>query len=259
MRLEQAIASDQNPWLAWVAPMAEAVKAARQSSPEDSSFKQAERAASEWISASLDYYRDVRDAASEAQFFQTFGVLFPALLPGATKKHPHAQSKPLAPREQAVVLEALSALENGGYPQALARAACLLARDGEPLPLARFQLKAQLAREYADLLPQLAPEKWHLIRGREEIICHYERDRAVETLPTLLASDEDRRRFLTVIERLLADPRVFAARATPAQRAMLRRIRDVLPLQAVESRPAAAPRAKAKAKAGARTRRQPQA
>jgi hypothetical protein len=66
--------------------MAAAVKAARQPAPADSPLKAAERAGSEFISASLDYYRDVRDALSEAQFFATFGILFPALHPGGRKR-----------------------------------------------------------------------------------------------------------------------------------------------------------------------------
>jgi pimeloyl-ACP methyl ester carboxylesterase len=233
MRLEQQIASDQNPWLAWVAPLAEAVRGARQAAAEDSPFKQAERAHSELIAASLDYGRDVRDALSEAQFFHTFGVLFPALHPGrADAAAARASAKPADESESPVVRAALAAIEQGGYADALARVACLLSRKGEPLPLARFELKTELAREYADLLPPLTPEQWHVIRGRQEVICRHEPQQALQSLPGLLASAAERRRFLAVIDRLLADPRVQAGRATSAQRAMARRIRDLLSVPA---------------------------
>ncbi len=238
MRLEQSVPSDRNPWFAWVAPMAEAVRAMRQPAPDDSPFKQAERVASTWISASLDYYRDIRDAASEAMFFQTFGVMFPALHPGLRKRAANGPAEPLPPREQPVVREALAAIEQGGYADALARAACLLARRGEPLPLARVELKTQLAREYADLLPPLSAGQWHAIRGRQEIICRYEPARAVETLPLLLGDGDDRARFVTLLDRLLADPRVSAIRPTPAQEEVYQRIRTVLP----PARPARQPR-----------------
>ncbi len=229
MRLEQSLASDQNPWLAWVAPVAEAVRSARQAAPEDSPFKAAERAGSEWISASLDLYRDLRDASSEAQFFTTFGVMFPLLHPGREKPERLEAAAPAAPRQQPVVREALAAMEQGGYAEALARAACLLSRKGEPLPLARFELKAELEREYRDMLPALPAKQWKDIRGRQEIICRYERDLAVQTLPALLASGDDRQRFLTLLESLLADPRVSDGRSTAAQRDMLKRIREALP------------------------------
>lgn len=39
MRVEQWAASDQSPWLAWVGPVAEAVKAQRKTAPVDSPFK----------------------------------------------------------------------------------------------------------------------------------------------------------------------------------------------------------------------------
>ena len=113
-----------------------------------------------------------------------------------------------------------------------------MARKGEPLPLARIELKTQLVREYADLLPPLSAEQWHLIRGRQEIICRHERDRAVQTLPKLLASAEDRTRFLTVLDQLLADPRISTARTTAAQRAMHARL-ELLPAVAARTKPLA--------------------
>jgi pimeloyl-ACP methyl ester carboxylesterase len=228
MRLEQAAASDRNPFLAWIAPMAEAVKSARQPVAADSPFKQAERATSELISASLDYYRDVRDALSEAQFFQTFGVLFPALHPGLERRDAATALVPIAGRASPVAREALAEIEEGGYAEALARAACLLARKGEPFPLARVELKAQMVREYGDLLPALPADEWHLIRGRQEIICRYEPDQALASLPKLLASGEDRERFLTVLDRLLADPRIPTERVSAKQRAMAKRIHMLL-------------------------------
>ena len=237
MRLEQGVPSDRNPWFAWVAPMAEMVRGVRQPAPEDSPFKQAERAASTWISASLDYYRDIRDAASEALFFQTFGILFPALHPGMQKRAAKVADETVPPREQAVVQQALAAIEQGGYADALARAACLLARKGEPLPLARVELKSQLAREYADLLPPLTAQQWHTIRGRQELICRYEPEQALATLPKLLKSADDRERFVTLLDRLLADARVTAVRATPAQEAAYERIREALPSGATRQPP----------------------
>ena len=228
VRVEQWAASDRNPWLAWVGPVAEAVKAARQPAPADSVFKQAEGFGSELISASLDYYRDVRDAISEAQFFMTFGVMFPALQGERSGQAQNGAAAPVAARELPVVREALAAIDQGGYAEALARTACLLAKKGEPIPLSRVELKAELSHEYAEWLPPLPLDQWHRIRGRQEIICRYEPERAVQSLPRLLAAPGERERFLNVLDRLLADPRMPTAKASAAQRAMLARIREVL-------------------------------
>ena len=257
MRLEQQVASDRNPWLAWVAPMADAVRAARRPVADDSPFKQAERANSELIAASLDCWRDVRDALSEAQFFHTFGVLFPTLHPGADRPGAGADAvrshaTPPDERDDPVVRDALAAVDEGGYADALARAACLLARKGEPLPLARLELKAELVREYAALFPPLAADEWRAIRGRQQIICRHAPEQALASLPRLLAAAGDRRRFAAVLDALLADPRIQAARATPAQRAMVQRIRALLPAPAAPRpsgagrKKAASPRAKAR-------------
>jgi pimeloyl-ACP methyl ester carboxylesterase len=247
MRLEQSIASDQNPWLAWVAPLADAVRAARQPAADDSPFKRAERASSELIAASLDYWRDVRDALSEAQFFHTFGILFPALHAGRSRAPEREAAKPVAERDLPVVRAALAAIDQGGYADALARAACLLARKGEPVPLARVELKAELSREYAELFPPLAADQWRQIRGRQEIICRHEPEQAVLALPKLLPSDDERQRFLQVLDTLLADPRIQTARATPTQRKMVQRIRELLPVAAAPR--LGAPRKKAAARA----------
>jgi pimeloyl-ACP methyl ester carboxylesterase len=229
MRLEQGAASDRNPFLAWVGPAAEAVKSTRRPVAADSPLKQLERAGSEMISASLDYYRDVRDAISEAQFFQTFGVMFPAFHPGFFRATAAAAGEPAVEgRDLPVVREALAAIEEGGYAEALARAACLLARKGEPFPLARIELKAKMAEEYRDLLPELASDQWHRIRGRQEIICRYEPEVALAALPKLLASATEREQFLTVVDKLMADPRIPRDRVSTTQRTMARRIHGLL-------------------------------
>ena len=81
-----------------------------------------------------------------------------------------------------------------------------------------------MARDYSDLLPALESDEWHRIRGRQEIICRYEPEQALETLPALLASAEDRDRFLMVLDRLLTDPRIPADRVSAKQRSMAERI-----------------------------------
>ena len=53
-------------------------------------------------------------------------------------------------------------------------------------------------------------------------------ERAVETLPALLAKREDRERLLTLLSRVLADRRVQRIDPSPKQTAMLARIRGVL-------------------------------
>ena len=106
--------------------------------------------------------------------------------------------------------------------------ASLLARRGEPLPLARIALKMELVEEYGDLLPKLAPDEWRRIRGEQDIIVRYEPARALAALPVLLGDPADRERLITLAKRLLADERVQRSGATPQQLAMLETIVETL-------------------------------
>jgi hypothetical protein len=152
------------------------------------------------------------------------------------------------PRSLPFVQAALASLRQGGYNEAVARTAFLLAPKGEPLPLSRIETVKQLVDEYADYLPHLPPADWRRIRGEQELIATFEPQQAIQTLPDLLASPEDRNRLLTLLDKLLADRRVLRIPPTPAQEEALRAIRSVLgATTALESQPpkARAPRVRA--------------
>ena len=226
LRFQRWAISDLNPWLWWLGPLAQTVKAQRQAVGPDDPARKAEKMASELTSASLDYYRALRDAVSEAAFFQIYGNLFSLYL--ADKREGDQQTRAADPRELPFVKEALASIDEGGYTEALARVAFLLARKGEPLPLSRIQLKQELISDYRDLLPAVSPDEARRIRGEQEIIVRYEPERAVETLPALLGERVDRDRLFTLLDRLLADKRVQHVEPSADQMAMLERIRGVL-------------------------------
>ena len=132
--------------------------------------------------------RALRDAVAEATFFEIYGNLAAFYL----RDQPSAEAKalPADPRELSFVKEALASIDKGGYAEALARVAFLMAHKDEPLPLSRLQLAHDLLDEYRDLLPDLPLDEVRRIGGEQEIIARYEPDKAVETLPVLLARRE---------------------------------------------------------------------
>ena len=229
--------SDLNPWLTWLGPAAAAVKTQRASLAADHPLRKLEKRGAELLSASLDYYRDVRDAASEAAFFQVYGNLFSLYVADKHEAEARSGVGVTDRRELPYVKEALASVAEGGYPAALARCAYLLQRKGEPLPLARLELKQELMADYRDFMPQMAPDERRRIRGEQEIIVNYEPERAVETLPDLLADPTDRARLVDFLARLVADERVQRQGATPEQAAMLARIRKVLGMPASGTAP----------------------
>ncbi|HVO05938.1 MAG TPA: DUF3141 domain-containing protein [Burkholderiaceae bacterium] len=237
LRMQNWAISSLNPWLGWLAPAAEAVRANRQPLDDDDSLRKNEKFASELVSASLDHYRALRDAATEAGFFNLYANLF-ALY---NKEHDDRRGQGVAVvadrRELPEVQAALAAISEGGYTEALARAAVLLTRTDEPLPLSRLEMRQELVSDYADYLPEIALHDWRRIRGTQEIVVHHEPEQALATLPDLLAEPNARARLLGLIDKLMGDRRILGRAPTAAQLAMVARIRSVLGQKAPRKRP----------------------
>jgi pimeloyl-ACP methyl ester carboxylesterase len=228
LRVQRWAISDLNPWMAWLAPAAEAVRGHRKALGHDDPMRKAEGAMSEVVSASLDYYRALRDAASEAAFFSTYGNMPSLYLADKGEGDEHIAPVMTAARELPYVKHVLESIREGGYTEAFARVAVLLSRKDDSLPLSRVVMRQELATDYADLLPALPLDQWRRIRGEQEIIAQYEPDEAINALPELLADGGDRARLFTLFDRLLADERVQRSNPTADQMAMLARIRAVL-------------------------------
>ncbi len=107
---------------------------------------------------------------SEAAFFSIYGNVFSLYVADKQAARPERVAEP---RELPFVQEALRSIGEGGYPEALARVACLLARKGEPLLLSRLSAKQEVLADYKDLLPDMPPDQWRRVRGEQEIIVRY--------------------------------------------------------------------------------------
>jgi hypothetical protein len=217
-----------NPFLGWLGPLAQTVRAQRQALPADDPMRKLEKLNAELFSASLDFYRAVRDARSEAAFFSIYANMFGVYMEEQSDADAARDGVASAERQQALVKGALARISQGGYTEAFARIAYLLARrKGEPLPLSRVTMRQELAKEYAGLVPDIAIDQWRRIRGEQEIIVEHEPERAITTLPDLLDLEE-RERLLTLIERVVTDKRVLAEKPTAEQMEMVERVRNVL-------------------------------
>ena len=227
-----------NPWLAWLGARGGVDQGGATGPPwTRGRLRDAEKAGSELVSASLDYYRAMRDASTEAAFFAIYGNMAAKDRAEATDAQPAAADRRIGPARVAVRARKRStSISEGGYVEAFARMAFLLMRHGEPMPLSRLELQQELAPDYAEFLPGMPPDEWRRIRGEQEIIARYEPEQALATLPKLLADRIERKRLLTLLDRLVADERVQRGQPTDEQRAMLERIRTVLPARPHASR-----------------------
>jgi pimeloyl-ACP methyl ester carboxylesterase len=230
LRWQRWAMSDLNPWTWWLAPAAQAAKAQRRPLAADHPGRKAEAMVSDLTSAALDGYKALRDAAAEAAFFQVYGQLCAHGV--GNRRTGTAETRPTDPREQPFIKDALARIADGGYPEAVARVAFLMAHEDVPLPLSRLQLAHDLLEDYRELLPDLNHVELRRVGGEQEVIARYERDRAIDTLPALLSKQQDRQRLVTLLERVLADERVHAIQPTAEQAATLARISGVLGLTA---------------------------
>jgi pimeloyl-ACP methyl ester carboxylesterase len=228
LRVQHWAVSRLNPWLAWLQPAAEQVRAHRQPEGDGHPLRRLEHAGSELLSAGLDYYRAMRDAVTEASFFGVYANMFSMYLADKHAAEDRKLKQVAEPRELPFVKDALASIAQGGYTEAFARVAFLVSRRGQPLPLALLQARDELARDYADYVPTLPPDQFRRVRGEQEIIARYEPEQALLTLPALLAERADRDRFLTLLDKLMADQRVQSVQPSPEQVAMVERIRSVL-------------------------------
>jgi pimeloyl-ACP methyl ester carboxylesterase len=244
LRFQNWAMSFVNPCLSWLDPAAQAVKANRRPVHESNPILEMEKAGSDMISASLDLYRDIRDAVSEATFFSIYANMFSLLLADKQKEDKRRVEAVVDPHELPSVMSALASIKEGGYAEAFARIDGLLAPKGETLSMSQLVLRKELAESYAELLPRQPLEQWRRIRGEQEIITRYEPELALDTLPDLLSSRAERERMLTLLDKLMSDSRIQKAKPSPEQLAMYNRIHKILsdggkPAPAREHRPAA--------------------
>ncbi|HEY2976568.1 MAG TPA: DUF3141 domain-containing protein [Burkholderiaceae bacterium] len=236
LRMQNWAISSLNPWLSWLAPAADAVRSHRQPLEEEHPLRKGEQLGAQVISASLDYYRAMRDAATEAGFFNVYANL---ALQGADtdEDRAHATQDVADTHEPPEVEAALAAISEGGYVEALARVAFLLTRSDEPLPLSRLEMRQELVTDYADYLPDMPMHEWRRVRGTQEIVARHDPEAAVTTLPALLGEPNSRARLLALLDKLLSDRRVLGRTPTAAQLAMVARIRAVLGEKVARRRP----------------------
>jgi pimeloyl-ACP methyl ester carboxylesterase len=207
--------SDFNPMTWWLPGAAEAVRSARQQTDAANPWQAAEKAGSELLSASLDYYREVRDAFSEASFFQTYGNLF-AL--GTAEQQAQRQAALVDARELPAVKQALAEMDHGGYREAVVRM-LLLGRSaraaGQRVELDDIAEVRRILREAPDFQGLNADDVRRLLH-EQSLIVEFARERALETLPTLLPSADERQRALALVDKVGA-----AANAGERERQML--------------------------------------
>ncbi len=198
-RAQRWAVSDLNPFLWPLKGMADFVRANRAPRDDEGRTTSIEHWTAAMTAASLDLYRELRDAAVENTFFSTYG---PASIGTADDEQVTAAAEPADIRDTPLIKEALSRIDEGDPTKAIVRTALLLMKAGT----GRRRLSAlKRARELVgkevgllDMPPQAARD---IIREQSYIV-DYEPEKALAALPKLVRTADDRHRLLDLLDRM---------------------------------------------------------
>lgn len=195
-RMQRWAISDLNPVLWPLHGMADMVRANRAPRSDNGPMVMMERWAATMTSASLDLYRDLRDAAVENTFFRTYG---PVSIGMPAEEQTSAQENPIEVRNTPLVKEALSHIEDGDRTKAFVRVALLLMKAGTGRRrLSAMKRVRELVGKDIGLIDMPAEVARGIIREQSYIV-DFEPERALTALPKLLRTPADRHGLLDLL------------------------------------------------------------
>jgi len=220
-RIQRWGISDLNPLMWPITLMAPIMKDSRKPAREDNPFHSQEKKASRMLSASLDLYRDLRDAWNEALFFRIYAPMLVVGMVDADRDKYRQFSVEV--RNLPLVRDTLSAIDKGGYIEAMARIGALLEKEGSgEISFDNLQTRKDLAKN-VKAVSKLSEDEKRRIKNEQSIIVEFEPERALETLPLLLGKARDRGNARVLLEEVAARTKLNVR-----QRVMLERIMTII-------------------------------
>jgi len=246
LRVQRWAVSDKNPWL-WPLPYAaDAVKRQRMQRSADNDGVKVERLFSEHMTAALDLYRDLRDAMSEAAFFEVYGNMLSLHM--AEEREEIRRKTRFDPRALPAVRQVLDEMEKGGLAEAVVRTGMLLVKAGGGKRNLAQMARARALLDPTGILRNVTEDEMRRLLHEETMVVEFEPLRAKRSLPALVPGTADRRKLRALFDALEDDPHV-----DDKQRAVIGELRKLVPATAATR---AAPRRVArKAPAPAAARR----
>jgi len=225
LRVQRWAISDRNPLLGWLPSVASSVRSARRPRRADNVLNGVEHTASECVSAALDLYRDLRDAAAEAAFFQVYGNLLS--LNVAEQQRVIRRATRFDPRSVAAVRQVLDTIEQGSAAEGFVRIGLLMAKaGGGKRKLAQMERVRELIAP-AHVLDRVSEDEFRRLMHEETIVVEFEPARAKRALPKLLRTAADRRHAHALLDVMLSHFRL-----DDRQRALVAELKALLPLPA---------------------------
>lgn len=196
MRTQRLAFSDRNPLVAPIAALASQVRATRAPVARDNPFLASERLWADLVESNMDLFRDLRDSWVELLFYSIWGSPW-----FRDVRDQHAQADPALRaqeldtqlRESPEVLRAIENMESGGYASAVVRMLVLLAESSVQIRRTRLERTEALLRS-TEPFASIGPRLRNRILREQTLLCEFEPEAALQTLPRLLPEPDERRR-----------------------------------------------------------------
>jgi pimeloyl-ACP methyl ester carboxylesterase len=225
LRVKHWSISDKNPWL-WALPYAaDMARRQRVARGADNDGVKVERLVSEQMSAALDLYRDLRDAASEALFFEVYGNMLSLHM--ADEREEFRRKTRFDPRALPAVRQVLDEMEKGGLPEAVVRTGMLIAKAGGGKRNLAQMARARSLLDPTGILRHLTEDEMRRLLHEETIVVEFEPARAKRSLPALVPAAAERRKLRALLDAVESD-----AHLEDRQRALIAELRKLVPATA---------------------------
>ena len=223
LRASNWMFSDRNPALAWL-PFAAALAQAYRHPRNDANYgRKVEHLVAEYVSAALDLYRDLRDAGSEAAFYEVYGNMWSLQM--ADQRADIRRQTRFDPRAVPAVRQVLDELDHGGLPEAVIRAGMLIAKAGSGVrKLAQMEHTRELLAP-TGILKGLTEDELRRLLHEQTIVVEFEPLQAKRSLPRLARTAGERRKLHALFDSLET-----AAVVDERQRALIADLRQSLPV-----------------------------
>ena len=201
LRVKRAWFSSMNPLLLPVASAAEIVKKSRVQIPEPNLFSAMEEVMSGWIHGSLDFYRKTRDNFLETLFFNIYSNEWMQTLyhesddSGSTSENQSSgKTRMLEELEHQLWCRAMT---SGSFEDAVTRIILAVFTADHAIGMCEYNV-AYDAMKSDPRLKQVQTDQLKIIIRDQAAILEKDRRMAIETLPQILQTPEDRRAALEI-------------------------------------------------------------
>ncbi len=200
LRVQRYGMSDRNPWLWGVPALAAQVRENRRPAAEDNPFIRLERFNAGMIEQGFNLFRDVRDAWYEVIFHGIYS------LPMMRRVTEHESLRRGIDRDEDLrhkpeILDVLSRIEQGQFPEAVIRMLILMAHARGSVRRSRLERSNAILRSH-EPFAGLASETRARLISEQSLIVDLEPERALAALPKLLPDSDQRERAVALVEEI---------------------------------------------------------